>query len=376
MTACTQRECEEWRSRLSGFECADRCHYAGAPFSALTLNIKSLGAVFGKPGMGTQEPAAINCPRNLGLSASPGTIARRISIHRATTVGPKPQLCQVVLKNTTMVKDSSTSTLSSSSINRSQSLLTTNRLPILAPSRAERARLEALLADVWSREILPFPSMTAKARGEHHSVRASATQMIRKLSVAATITSSFTRRSTSLTSMSKGGQTVDVDDCRSTPSRDSRGGGSSSDSPSAQRRSRGMTFRSFSTPHLDRPSGEMLAMTPSVAGGELPPRGRTVTPGSMREKDGTDSGAYLAKPVEAEMNVRTAVGMAALRTSSANSLPLSRRSSPMSRKSPCSTEKENLRRPPVVVPVKARGWGRVGAIRQGQMAQGFRNIFR
>lgn len=110
------------------------------------------------------------------------------------------ELCQVIIKNTNASKDSSQST-SSTSINRSQSLLTTNRIPVLAPSRAERIRLEALLSDVWTRDVLPFPGMASRARNEH-LVRASASSMIRKLSVAS-IASNFTKRSGSMASLHK-----------------------------------------------------------------------------------------------------------------------------------------------------------------------------
>lgn len=128
-------------------------------------------------------------------------MARRLSIHRATTVSPKSSLCQVILKNTCVVKDPPHSA-ANASMNRSQSLLTTHqRIPILAPSRAERARLEALLADVWSRDILPFPGMTTRSRSEH-LVRTSASSMMRRLSVAS-ITGSFGRRPGSLTSLPK-----------------------------------------------------------------------------------------------------------------------------------------------------------------------------
>lgn len=75
----------------------------------------------------------------------------------------------------------------------------TNRIPVLAPSRADRIRLETLLADVWTREILPYPGMTSRARSEH-LVRASASSMMRKLSVAS-IASNFTKRSGSMASL-------------------------------------------------------------------------------------------------------------------------------------------------------------------------------
>lgn len=96
-----------------------------------------------------------------------------------------------------MVRDfpASSGSSSTASINRSMSLLTTvnSRIPILAPHRGERARLEALLADVWTRDALPFPGMTARSRSEY-LVKASATSMMRRLSVAS-IAGSFGRRS-------------------------------------------------------------------------------------------------------------------------------------------------------------------------------------
>jgi hypothetical protein len=127
-----------------------------------------------------------------------GTIARRISIHRATTVSPKSSLCQVIIKNTTTVGEISQSA-SSTGMNRSQSLLMTNRVPVLAPPRAERVRLENLLSDVWTREVLPFPGMTGRATSEH-LVRASASSMIRKLCVAS-IACNFKKRSASYVSL-------------------------------------------------------------------------------------------------------------------------------------------------------------------------------
>jgi hypothetical protein len=109
-------------------------------------------------------------------------------------------LCQVIIKNTNAFKEAPHSA-STASINRSQSHLTTNRIPVLAASRAERIRLENLLADVWTREVLPFPGMTGRARSEH-LVRASASSMIRKLSVAS-IASNFAKRSGSMASLHK-----------------------------------------------------------------------------------------------------------------------------------------------------------------------------
>ncbi|KAI1134562.1 Dbl homology domain-containing protein [Hypoxylon sp. FL0543] len=180
MTACSSKEEIEWRTRLAHYNSVESNDLSEPIFySSIFLNIKSLGTIFGKP----------------------GTIARRLSIHRATTVGPKSPLYQVILKNTSTMKDNS-STNTTSQINRSQSLLTTNsRIPVLAPSRGDRARVEALLADVWSRKVLPFPGITSRSRSEH-LVRSSASSVMRKLSVAS-ITSSFAKRSVSSTSIPK-----------------------------------------------------------------------------------------------------------------------------------------------------------------------------
>ncbi|KAI1385058.1 Dbl homology domain-containing protein [Hypoxylon trugodes] len=180
MTACSPKEELEWRTRLTRQDSIEPYEISEPIFySSIFFNIKSLGTIFGKP----------------------GTVARRLSIHRATTVGPKSPLCQVILKNTSTIKDNSPAN-PTSQINRSQSLLTTNtRIPVLAPSRGDRARLEALLADVWSRKFLPFPGITSRSRSEH-LVRSSASTVMRKLSVAS-ITSSFAKRSTSTTNVAK-----------------------------------------------------------------------------------------------------------------------------------------------------------------------------
>lgn len=106
----------------------------------------------------------------------------------------------MILKNTSVVKEALPSPATGSQINRSQSLLgTTARIPVLAPSRGDRARLEALLSDVWTRDVLPFPGITARSRSEH-LVRASASSVMRKLSVVS-IASSFSKRSASLASL-------------------------------------------------------------------------------------------------------------------------------------------------------------------------------
>ncbi|RKF60055.1 putative dbl homology [Golovinomyces cichoracearum] len=176
MSACSPREEKEWRGRLIQYSCREGLD-AGDQllFSSICLPVKPLGTIFGKP----------------------GTIARRISVHRATTVGSISGLCQVIIKNTNVSKENP----SSMAMIRSQSLLTTNRTAVLSPSRTERSRLEALLSDVWTRQVLPYPGMTHRARSEH-IVRASASSVMRKLSVAS-IASNFTKQSGSMPSIHK-----------------------------------------------------------------------------------------------------------------------------------------------------------------------------
>ncbi|KAF4495162.1 hypothetical protein FAGAP_8693 [Fusarium agapanthi] len=170
MTACTSREENEWRTRLQQPLCLEPVGKSPGPQIFLSLDIQSLGTVFGRP----------------------GSIARSLSTHQASVGGYESSLCHVILKNTSTMKSSS-GISSGSGLHRSQSLLSTKvRTPVLVPSRSERARLEVLLSDVWSQDVLPLPSMTNIARNEQ-MIRRSASTVMRKLSV-----SSMTKRSGSL----------------------------------------------------------------------------------------------------------------------------------------------------------------------------------
>lgn len=137
-----------------------------------------------------------------------GSVSRRLSIQRAATVHSRTNVAQVIIRNTTAAKetnDDSDSMLGS--IGRSKSVLTANRVPVLAPKRSERSRMESSLADVWSRERLPFPGMS---RGDH-PLRASATSMIRRFS-RASISSTFTKRSVSTISIAESRSGASVPD--------------------------------------------------------------------------------------------------------------------------------------------------------------------
>ncbi|CAD6448253.1 bfce5e03-f1d8-4377-9e63-cf9590edeb69 [Sclerotinia trifoliorum] len=173
MSACSAKEELEWKSRLidrSGKQCDSTVQQEMT--ASLSLDIKPMGTIYGKP----------------------GTIARRKSIHRATTMKGQTTIPRsVIVRNTSATTEPSISSSASQlSINRSQSLAGPHRPTILAPPRTERVRLETLLADVWTRDIIPYPGMGSKPHREH-TVRASASSMMRKISHASI--SSITKRS-------------------------------------------------------------------------------------------------------------------------------------------------------------------------------------
>ncbi|ESZ99304.1 hypothetical protein SBOR_0345 [Sclerotinia borealis F-4128] len=185
MSACSAKEELEWKSRLVD-RSANQCDSTVQQemIASLSLDIKPMGTVYGKP----------------------GTIARRNSIHRATTCSTLQTtiLRNVIIKNTSTTTESVLSSSASQiSINRSQSLAGSHRPIILTPPRTERVHLETLLADVWTRDIIPYPGFCSKPQREH-TVRASASSMMRKLSHASI--SSITKRSSSMASLSKSGE--------------------------------------------------------------------------------------------------------------------------------------------------------------------------
>lgn len=214
-------------------------------------------------------------------------------------------LCQVIIKNTNAFKE----TASCASINRSQSLLTTNRIPVLAPARADRIRLEALLADVWTREILPYPGMTSRARSEH-LVRASASSMMRKLSVAS-ITSNFTKRSGSLASLhttAEDDESGEHDILRATPSR-----GECHSEPNQLPESDDPTRSRLSVIQDEKenvPHSDLIENRPAVATANDSPANTLRRLATLKVKSWSHDGQRIITPP--------------LRTSSANSVPMNR----------------------------------------------------
>ena len=184
LSACSSEEEEVWKSQLRGrIVCETHDFVEGQPttqelVSSLTLDIKSLGPVFGHA----------------------DNLVRRMSVHRAATLGAKTNLTQVIIKNTQAQKPlESPPTFSSGVVTRSQSLLSTDHIPTLAPRRAERVRLENALEEVWTKDVLPFPGMPNKK--VENQIRASANSVMRKLSMAS-IASNFSRHSPSFSSTS------------------------------------------------------------------------------------------------------------------------------------------------------------------------------
>jgi hypothetical protein len=181
-SACSEKEEEEWQCHLRCRISAEAHVSAEGPantsksFSSLLSDAKSLGPAF---------------------EAQSG-FTRRKSIHRAATLGPKTNLHQVIIKNTDAQKMGGDE--SSSLIMRSQSHMSSSHIPILAPRRAERIRLEAALGDVWTRDVLPYPGMSSRRMETH--IRASANSVMRKLSIASLASNfSISKRSTSFTSL-------------------------------------------------------------------------------------------------------------------------------------------------------------------------------
>lgn len=202
LTACSAIEADVWRNAIaSGIERTSRAIAEGrlpTPVlelqSPLTMTMRSVGKAFGKP----------------------GSFVRRMSVHRSATVGPTTDLNQVIIKNTQAVKEvQDNHSQDSLQIPRSQSLATPSHVQTLSPRRADRYRLETVLADVWSRDLLPYPGMMRRS----DPIRAGANHVIRKFSMAS-ITSNFSssKRTPSYTSVSSSWRREDVGPSRAAKS--------------------------------------------------------------------------------------------------------------------------------------------------------------
>lgn len=184
LSACSSEEEQVWKAQLRERIVSETHDYVDGQsttrelVSSLALDIKSLGPVFGHS----------------------DNLVRRMSVHRAATLGAKTNLTQVIIKNTQAQKPLEPApTFSPATMTRSQSFLSANSIPTLAPRKAERIRLENALEEVWTKDALPFPGMPNKK--VENQIRASANSVMRKLSMAS-IASNFSRRSPSFSSTS------------------------------------------------------------------------------------------------------------------------------------------------------------------------------
>lgn len=180
MSACSSTEESVWKDGLQGrYAPKDRMEDLSKPIpSSVSLDLRSVGTFYG--------------PQTSITARNPS---------RAATVGNRANICQVIVRNTHNPQDlHEYRQTSSSSINRSQSHMTSNRIVVLSPKRSERARLESSLVDVWTKDKLPFPGMIGSRGGQ--IIRASAGSLARKLSLAS-IHAPFSRRSGSISVVSR-----------------------------------------------------------------------------------------------------------------------------------------------------------------------------
>ena len=128
---------------------------------------------------------------DLDIRAHPGVVAEDDSCEDPSVKGNAsnhahadlrlPRL-KCIIKNThTIVRDGDDpSRHQEATLSRSTSAASLGDHPILAPERSARIVLEAFMADVWTRDKLPYPAMKT-ARGTQ-VLRSSASNIIRRLS--------------------------------------------------------------------------------------------------------------------------------------------------------------------------------------------------
>ena len=180
LSACSSAEEMQWKTTL------------------LSLSLKESRSLFDDQPLSPEKYSSLSLDmRPIGnVPGQPGTLARRLSVQRAATVGPRTNVCQVVIKDTHAPQSEAESfSPVKPRFGRSQSLLSTNgRIPVLYAKRSDRVRMEAEMARIWTKELLPYPGM--KDGQKDHHIRNSASSVMRKLS-RSTIKSGFSKRSMS-----------------------------------------------------------------------------------------------------------------------------------------------------------------------------------
>ena len=184
MTACSAAEEDAWKGNMrtrireeSRDSSAEWWPLDGA-LNVLNMNFKTVAPIFDQRGESSNEK----------------------SIQRAVTVGSATNITRVIIQNTQAQKlNDNDQNVAAVAMGRSHTLLSTKNTPIVAPRRTTRIRLEMVLSDVWTKDVLPYPGMLY--RRNENSIRASANMMMRKFSMAS-FTSGFSKRSASFTSLS------------------------------------------------------------------------------------------------------------------------------------------------------------------------------
>lgn len=185
LSGCSKIEEERWIAGLRG-ELGHPVHYPvdaeNFVTTCMAFDLRSVGVVF----------------------SSQKSLSRESSVQRTATVGGRPSISHVIIRNTHNAHDLHEyreHSVSAASINRSQSHMNTKRIPVLEPRRSERTRLESSIGDIWTRERLPFPGMVGSRGGQ--IIRASAGSLARKLSLASIHTPFSRGRTSSLSAASK-----------------------------------------------------------------------------------------------------------------------------------------------------------------------------
>ncbi|KAI1620539.1 hypothetical protein EDD37DRAFT_158675 [Exophiala viscosa] len=174
LSACSAVEEQTWKDSMLDKALSNRnaCELSTELPSCIGLDLRSIGTLYG---------------------SQASSLSRHPSVQRAATVGNRANISQVIIRNTNNPQDlHEFRQPSSSTVNRSLSHMTSNRIVVLAPKRSERARLESTLGDIWTKDKLPYPGMIGSRGGQ--IIRASAGTLVRKLSLAS-IHGPFSRRS-------------------------------------------------------------------------------------------------------------------------------------------------------------------------------------
>ncbi|KAL7273431.1 hypothetical protein RUND412_003721 [Rhizina undulata] len=178
VTAISPKEEEVWRKEIDERITAESRDYQDYrsvnlnPFTPMTTDIRPLGQAFGRP----------------------GTLARSQSLHRAGNTSAKYELPLIIIHRAGHSADIFHSRSPSPGLNRSSSLVNSPTPRIFALKRSERNHIETKMHDVWSKDLLPFATLSSGSQK-----RAQATMAMR-MSMA-NLVSNVARKSRSKSSL-------------------------------------------------------------------------------------------------------------------------------------------------------------------------------